>query len=521
MVPSWIVPLAVAFAVTTALTPVRAQPAPTPGGAPVAEQPVWPSLESLQAQLQRWQEQHPRVLAVETLGQSLQGRPLLLARLTDPGGDVDQKECALITALHSGAERTGATGAFRLMEWLLSDDPEARETLRRQVILVMPVPNPDGYVSGSGANAAGKALYNEWTPAGPPDPEQNPEGVAVQQVMDRYQPELHADLHGLDLSFPGHIMTESSGGAWSNSALRPYHQGIMRLMDEAAREGGYPSEALESDAERLPWGPDLNAIAPKLWVGRPRYYAGTYAYDHFHSLTCATEVCWEESGLLRHQRLLRIGNEVWPGELHAGYPTRVVSKNEFHSVVAYGQSAAARRRSRVELWNKQSQLTHGMINPQREGLVLYVCAPSPAECGKWLADTSLKGFLDRLGDNPAVDAEAVREALSEYPDGPGQWGERAALYMVGDGAAATGATPIEHGLSLRLSIPYPKAHLTDVRVNGHPVARSETDGYVTWVARAYTYIQVNIPPERARAEGFFVVTCKYDPGETRRRWRPE
>ena len=37
----------------------------------------------------------------------------------------------------------------------------------------------------------------------------------------------------------------------------------------------------------------------------------------------------------------------------------------------------------------------------------------------------------------------------------------------------------------------------------------------TWVARAFTYVQVDIPPERSRGEDFYVISCTYDPGETR------
>ena len=47
------------------------------------------------------------------------------------------------------------------------------------------------------------------------------------------------------------------------------------------------------------------------------------------------------------------------------------------------------------------------------------------------------------------------------------------------------------------------------------VPPSETDGYTKWVARGFTYLQVNVPPERSKREDLFVLTCRYDPGENR------
>ena len=58
----------------------------------------------------------------------------------------------------------------------------------------------------------------------------------------------------------------------------------------------------------------------KLWLGRPNVYAAIYCYHHYHTLVSASEVGWERSGLLRHRRLLEIGNETWPGEYYRGYP---------------------------------------------------------------------------------------------------------------------------------------------------------------------------------------------------------
>ena len=136
--------------------------------------------------------------------------------------------------------------------------------------------------------------------------------MAVKQIMDEYQPDLHADIHGTNLDFARYIMFESSATAYSNTALRPYHRDVIRQMDEAALAEGYPSDTAESDAQRLFWGPAVDHMRGKLWTGQAQVYAAIYCYYHYHTLLTASEVAWEQSGVARHRRLLQIGDEVWP-----------------------------------------------------------------------------------------------------------------------------------------------------------------------------------------------------------------
>lgn len=78
--------------------------------------------------------------------------------------------------------------------------------------------------------------------------------------------------------------------------------------------------------------------------------------------------------------------------------------------------------------------------------------------------------------------------------------------------------PIAHGASIKLCLPYPEATITELKLIGESISESESDGYVTWVARGCRYVQVNLPPERLAAEDLFVVTCAYAPGEERGHW---
>jgi hypothetical protein len=87
-----------------------------------------------------------------------------------------------------------------------------------------------------------------------------------------------------------------------------------------------------------------------------------------------------------------------------------------------------------------------------------------------------------------------------------------------EGETATVPGPIQHGASIQLRLPYPNAKIKELKLNGEPIAASEVDGYATWTARASTYIQVNLSPERMAAEDLFIVTCDYEPNATRGHW---
>jgi hypothetical protein len=346
------------------------------------------SFEQVEQQLGQWERLHPKLLRIEVAGKSVQGRPVFAAIVTDSETADENKEHVLLAALHSGVEKGATTSALYLMNWLLSGDAQAREILRRQVIVVMPVVNPDGYVKPAFVNDHGFDAYLNWTADGPEQPAKMPEAMAVQAMLDRYQPEVFCDVHGNDCSFPGYLHFE---GHVNNPWLRSYEPEIERLMDEAALKEGFPTHRGEPDEQRLPAGNVTGLSADKLSRKRPRAFAGTYCYNRYHSIVVATENAWERSFFLRHRRLLEIGNEVWPGEFYPGYPTRTILTWS-HLVAVYGQTAAQRRRSRVELWNKQGQIIQGFSKPQRAGFILFVCATTRAAAEKWLGDGTLKSL---------------------------------------------------------------------------------------------------------------------------------
>ena len=470
-----------------------------------------PDVESICRLINRWGGEHAGLLSVREYGRSLQGRPLQALVIADPSAGSESKEVVLMTALHSGVEQSAAMSMLYLVKWLLSADDAARAILSRQIIVCMPLPNPDGYAALSYYNAQGQDLYRSWTLDGPRNPEKHPEAVAVQRVMDEYQPDIHADWHGMAYARRGEYMVENSGCSFSNYSLRPYHRRIAYLMDESALREGYPSDLLEEDAEELFWGPDLEGMAHKLWRGRPTVMAAHYCYNKFHTMSFASEIGWERSGFLRHKRLLEIGLQRWPGEYWPGYPTHVVSKHVCDALVSYGVTAAARRKSRVELWNMRQQLTHASNYPTMAGRALHVTALTPEAAGRWLAEPSLPKLADKIGAGEGLEKNYLKSFIAQLPDGNAQ----GPGLSIKQGRANGPASAIKNGISMRLRFSYPKAEILDVRLNGYPLAESQTDGFVVYHDRGFTYLQVNCPPDKTAKGDLFIITCQYDPVDRR------
>lgn len=491
------------------------------------------TLEEYEATLRHWKLAHPQWITRETRGLTVDNLALHLLKITDSAVPDRDKQVVLVTALHSGPERTGATAALALADWLLSDDPEAAETRRKQIVLILPVMNPlamfytdrfgnahkvDPYTS----NAPGGKLWDPKT-AELKRAEEAPEIVAVRGVIDQYHPEVHADLHGIGLQeyapdqlgdrrmYAGQMMTEITGSAYSNYSLRPWDWRVTEAIIAAGRAAGFPSDRFEADAQCMLAGGELAALGKKGWSGSPLFYTAQYAYAKHHTMTLALEVAWEESAVARMRGLLRIGNNTWLDERIAGYPVNRVKNLIGQFVTAYGQTAAERRASRVELWNAQERFAVGLLYPQTVGRASLVCAVSDEA----KAAVASGDFAKLSAALPALIGAGAPEVERFIASGP-----EIKLAMDNPPAQSASATPIEHGIGFRLRLSYRAPTKLEVRLNGAPLSESATDGFEAWFADGFTQVQVNVPPAKARAAGLFFLTCSFAPDVQHRGWLP-
>ncbi|MDE2928629.1 MAG: M14 family zinc carboxypeptidase [Acidobacteriota bacterium] len=483
------------------------------------------TLQEYEATLEYWSERHGKILQVERVAESAEKMPIFLLKITDSTVPDEDKQVCLVTALHGGPERSGTTTILHLAEWLLGGSDEAAETRRKQVLLLMPIVNPyaffvtDRFGTSQGMNPYGGGDENwDLENLSFKQPDKVPEIRAVLSVMDRYRPEVHADIHGTGLqeypvdklgdrrSYRGQTMFESTGSAYSNFLLRPWDPRITDAMIQAGVEAGYGSDRAEADAQRGFWAPALDALSGRLWRGRTRFYTAQIGYARYHTLQTVLEVGWEEAGVARLKGLLLIGNGFWQDQPISGYPVNRVKSFTGHYVTAWGRTAAERRRSRVELWEKQERFLQGILYPQTAGRDSYLVAVD--RDASRVLDSDPEVFLSNLRGRPGIDAQSVETFVRAGP-------EVLVVLDRGNQSDAPGSSRILHGIGFRFRIPYRRPQLVDVRLNGHALTESPDDGYQSWFGNGFTQVQVNVPPEKARDLRIFVLTVAYRPDVTR------
>lgn len=108
---------------------------------------IWPPYEKIEAVLKHWAAEHPVGFQLEELGKSVEGRSIYAVTMMDPNLPDENKQHALVTALHAGNERGAATTVMGIIEWFLSSDPRVGEILRNQVVLFLVHPIKAYFVS--------------------------------------------------------------------------------------------------------------------------------------------------------------------------------------------------------------------------------------------------------------------------------------------------------------------------------------------------------------------------------------
>ena len=224
------------------------------------------------------------------------------------------------------------------------------------------------------------------------------------------------------------------------------------------------------------------------------------------------EVGFEESLIARTRRALQIGHERWRGERYEGYPTNQVGIWTLVAVSAWGTTAQERRQSRCELWQKSPQLTYGTAGPiPRDSIIAYV-ATTPA-AGSRLRFQKLPDVMELIRGNPRFDADALADA-AQHTSATGFGGNKYHVSATGEDVE-----PIRHGLVIRLLVPYNDAEVTEIRLDGHPIEESATDGYQIR-RNPGTIVEIAIPPSKV-AE-FHIASCSYaSPTPRRAGFRPE
>ena len=159
--------------------------------------------EEMVAELQDVAASYPAICKLVSVGKSVQGRELWFVKISDQvETEEDEPEFSYISTMH-GNEPVGMELCLNLIRHLVENygtDPSIARLVDEMEIWIMPLMNPDGYVTQSRYNAQWFDLNREF-PDRVDDPVNSPDGrpPEVRHIMNwgfAHSPVLAANLHG-------------------------------------------------------------------------------------------------------------------------------------------------------------------------------------------------------------------------------------------------------------------------------------------------------------------------------------
>ena len=457
-----------------------------------------PTLAELERGLKNWAAALPDRLRVEAAGYTPEGHSIWLCEISDFSVSDENKQIALFTTCHAATEKNGVTSVLRLMKFLLSDEPLAVEIRHKQRVMLMPCNDPAGYEKDGRVR---DVYYAPWEWAGVTDREQFPEAAVLQDVIDTLLPDVLVGVHGF--SGAEQLMWESTGISWTGGFARSFDPHVPWLMDQAADDAGFfLTKGEVSNGTLLATAP-VPGANEHFYLRCGKVLPMAYAYHNAHTIGMTMEVGFEESAVVRLKRLLELGHDIYRGERLPGYPVNQVGCRGSMAISAYGATAEQRRASRVELWRRAGQLFFGVAHPEERGRMAAFFGSNPAEVLPILGDRRLEAVLNNLRDHSGYN----------WPVLTGFFGNIRSVRVGGLDPLAPTATadPLQHGVNLRLLLPYPDAKLTHLALNGTNLKPNDYFVY----HNPGTIVEIPIAPEE-HPPPLQIVTCRYETRTCRR-----
>jgi len=302
---------------------------------------VWPLSADVEAHIKQVRKAHPDMVKVTNVIRSVEGRGIWAVTVTDPDVPDRDKQNVLVVGGQHGNEESGRLVALALIDWLVTG--AAAGTRRKQKIVVMPNINPDSAETDMHANAIGIQPNLDHDPTKGP---KTPEGESVEIVARKLQPEVYVDLH-------------ACGGMGCSTDLVLYPRFRPNTMDDyflhviaddmvaAGERAGIPQSTFCLSW----WGVEpFESPSSTAWCYR-MFKSTVFLTENTESNTYAYSVRDRaRAGVAKLKALLKWGNGRYPKLPYPGYPCMIVGGTFNKGVVAVGKSAAARRRSRVDIW---------------------------------------------------------------------------------------------------------------------------------------------------------------------------
>ena len=202
---------------------------------------MWTSL-SQEASLIAALEASPRV-AVEILGESVQGRPIRLLRIGNPAPGPADRVTLLLTGCVHGNEPAGREALLALAQQLdTTDDAGDLAWLADNPVWLIPTVNPDGIDAGMRENADGVDLNRDLVAL------TAPETQAVARALGRGRPLVMVDMHeSINLIDPtSDIEVNCARPAQAHQNIKDRGVELRDLMLARATSEGWPNDIFGS-----------------------------------------------------------------------------------------------------------------------------------------------------------------------------------------------------------------------------------------------------------------------------------
>jgi hypothetical protein len=278
-------------------------------------------------------------MQLRVLGESIEGREIPCLVCTDPDVADEQKQRVYVVAGQQGTKESGRAIALALLEFLISEDPDARGIMQHQVIALVPCANPDGAQQDILRNAKNADIAHSYRID---QPSTTPEGWLLERFGLAFAPEVFVDLHGRGQG----SMKEYAwlSGVWGFSSDAYFMTIMCAEMNRAAEEAGFPQYELRPPADLVQSAASEDSLGAKLAAEVKSLPFNIEAIEQYYR-----EPQWRASGMARLRRLLRYGQEDAFGLGRPGYPCMLISGARMWGLIAHGTTVAARRQNRVEM----------------------------------------------------------------------------------------------------------------------------------------------------------------------------
>ena len=400
----------------------------------------YPNYEDILRESHEMAASHPELATYSEIGKSEEGRPLPLLTITDPAIPATQKSVFLLSGGTDGSEEVGRAVALGLARALLQ--PQLRTHLERQVVLVVPVTNPDGSERDQ-ADRLGNAKGVPATEVHLQDrPPATAEGRAMRALVEEWIPDAHVDFHGLaggsmgDCSF----LYPTVNAKWSIPILMQ----VDGEMAEAGARAGWPQQG----RPRLWWEPRTNLPG---WLARN--------YSSLCMVVEGTENYYPiedsvQAGVIRMLRLMEIGEEVRFFQDSPNYPCDVVNGGYMGAIMSYGANYTERRKSRRDI---SQMILQGVPWFER-----MICDDDWTAVLAWPVQDTVKTFPQGMRFKATIDRRAtIKQVLwQDHILESELWTQK----MTQAGIVVTADVPEsprrgENRLSIRYEVPF-KRHVT-------------------------------------------------------------